>query len=96
MNKQITDLLWSDKTFVIVLDPNGPTYSNQVGGYACHHHEATEISATDWEIEEPKVEITKSQFYSAYADVWKRLEGVHHLRTIEELLEPLAKELGLE
>jgi hypothetical protein len=39
MDKPLLDLLWFDGLGLIIEHPSGVRYTNQTGGYACHHPE---------------------------------------------------------
>lgn len=58
-----------------------------------HFHE---VIADDWEIEEKKVEITKGQFWHAYAVARKLVDEYASDRNFVPVVEIMVKELGLE
>lgn len=53
-----------------------------------------DVLADDWETLEPKVTITRSQFWEAVADTYKAFPGESIIR--REHAELLARKLGLE
>lgn len=59
------------------------------------------LLADDWEIQEPEVRVTRTQFWEAWAAMLKEAEEKPAVRFARELIEPnyggiLAKRLGLE
>lgn len=59
--------------------------------------ETDDVLANDWEVMEPTVTITKSQFWDAYSDVIKNDPALTHIKGYSEasLIDALIRRLGL-